>query len=51
MCEDAKLLVVSFGTCARICYDAISMARKAGIMAGLFRPITLWPFPYEELSK
>ncbi|MCK9266450.1 3-methyl-2-oxobutanoate dehydrogenase subunit VorB [bacterium] len=51
MCDDAKLLVVSFGTCGRICYDAIRMARKEGIKAGLFRPVTLWPFPYEELAK
>ncbi|HNS32620.1 MAG TPA: 3-methyl-2-oxobutanoate dehydrogenase subunit VorB [bacterium] len=51
MCEDANLLVVSFGTCARICYDAISMAREEGIKAGLFRPVTLWPFPYEELAR
>ena len=51
MCDDANLLVVSFGTCARICHDAILMARAAGIKAGLFRPVTLWPFPYEELAK
>ena len=51
MCDDADLIIASFGTCARICYDAISIARKNGIKAGLFRPVSLWPFPYEELER
>ncbi|MDD3726564.1 MAG: 3-methyl-2-oxobutanoate dehydrogenase subunit VorB [Candidatus Ratteibacteria bacterium] len=51
MCENMDLLVVSFGTCARICFEAITMARSQGIKAGLFRPITLWPYPYEFLSR
>jgi 2-oxoglutarate/2-oxoacid ferredoxin oxidoreductase subunit alpha len=51
LCEDMDLLVVSFGTCARICLEAVRQAREKGINAGLFRPVSLWPFPYEELSN
>lgn len=51
MCDNIELLVVSFGTCARICFEAVSLARLQGIKAGLFRPITLWPYPYEPLKK
>jgi len=50
MCEDMDLLVVSFGTFGRICFDAVSLARAEGIKAGIFRPVTLWPFPYEALA-
>jgi len=50
-CDDMDLLVVSFGTCARISLEAVNIAREKKIKVGLFRPITLWPFPYEELSK
>ena len=48
---DADVLLVGFGLSARICRSAVSAARKAGIRAGLFRPITLWPFPSGELRK
>lgn len=48
--DDATLAVVAFGTAARIAKGAINRARKAGIKAGLFRPITLWPFPETELK-
>lgn len=47
--DDADLAVVAFGTAARIAQGAINRARQAGIKAGLFRPITLWPFPEKEL--
>ena len=50
-CEDAEYLIVAFGSCARIAQKAIANARKEGIKAGLFRPITLWPFPSEALEK
>lgn len=49
--EDADIVVVAYGTMARIVKTAIESARKEGIKVGLFRPITLWPFPYERLSK
>jgi len=50
-CDNMNFLVVSFGTCARIVKEAVELARKEKIKVGLFRPITLWPFPYEELSR
>ncbi len=49
MCTDMDMLVVSFGTCARISLEAIRMAREQGIRAGLFRPVTLWPYPMDTL--
>jgi len=48
--DDATLAVVAFGTAARIAKGAVNRARKEGIKAGLFRPITLWPFPETELK-
>ncbi|MCS7180630.1 MAG: 3-methyl-2-oxobutanoate dehydrogenase subunit VorB, partial [bacterium] len=50
-CEDADCLFVSFGTCARICYETIKILREKNFKVGLFRPITLWPFPYKELEN
>ncbi len=48
--SDAQFLLVGFGLSARICRAAVSSLRKSGIRAGLFRPITLWPFPAAELA-
>ena len=48
--EDADIVVVAYGITARIAKTAVRMAREQGIMAGLFRPITLWPFPSRELK-
>jgi len=50
-CEDAEYLIVAFGSMARISRKAVEMAREEGIKVGLFRPITLWPFPMKELNK
>ena len=50
-CADADLVMVAFGTCARVCLGAQKLAKKEGIKLGIFRPITLWPFPYEALGK
>ena len=53
-CEDADYLIVSFGSAARIGEKAMELAREEGLKVGLFRPITLWPFPtkqIEELAK
>jgi len=47
--DDAVLAVVAFGTAARIAKGAVNRVREAGLRAGLFRPITLWPFPEKEL--
>lgn len=52
--EDAEILLVAYGTLARIAMSAVDMARDNGIRAGLIRPITLWPFPtavFQEYAK
>lgn len=49
-CDDAEVVLVAYGLSARASLEAVEMARKEGIKAGLFRPITLWPFPYEQLG-
>ena len=50
-CEDAEYLIVAFGSCARIAQKAIEHAREKGVKVGLFRPITLWPFPSKPLYE
>jgi len=49
--EDAELLVVAFGIVSRILRSAVDEAREQGFKVGLFRPITLWPFPACQLIK
>ena len=49
--EDADLIVVSFGSVARIIKSSIKMARDQGMKVGLFRPITLYPYPEESLKQ
>ena len=49
--EDAEIVVVAYGVAARIVRGAVTRARAEGIKAGWIRPITLWPFPTEEISK
>jgi 2-oxoglutarate ferredoxin oxidoreductase subunit alpha len=49
--EDADIVLVAYGISARITRGAIEKAREQGIKAGLIRPITLWPFPSEIISK
>lgn len=48
--EDADIVLVAYGTAARIARSAVSKARQEGIRAGLIRPITLWPFPSDAIS-
>lgn len=50
-CEDAELVVVAFGSAARICQTALKQARASGLRVGLFRPISLYPFPTEALER
>ena len=50
MTEDAELVVVAFGTPSRVSTAAIKMLREKGLKVGLFRPITLWPFPYKQIQ-
>lgn len=49
--EEADLVVVAYGTSARVAKSAIAKAKLAGKKVGLFRPITLWPFPTKQLSE
>jgi 2-oxoglutarate/2-oxoacid ferredoxin oxidoreductase subunit alpha len=50
-CDDADYVIVAFGSAARITEKSMELARSRGIKVGLFRPITLWPFPEKELRK
>lgn len=47
--EDADIVIVAYGTAARLSLSAIQRAREEGLRVGLFRPITLWPFPAQAL--
>jgi 2-oxoglutarate/2-oxoacid ferredoxin oxidoreductase subunit alpha len=49
--DDAELIVVAFGTAARVAQTAVQRLRREGLRAGLFRPITLWPFPEARLAE
>ena len=49
--EDADFAIVAYGTAARVARSAIANAREKGVKVGLFRPITLWPFPERELAR
>ena len=49
--DDAELLVVAFGTLARFARHAVRALRAEGLRVGLFRPITLWPFPAQALAE
>ena len=51
LCEDADYVITAFGTVARIAKSAINELREKGIKVGLFRPITVWPYPYKELAE
>ena len=49
--DDAEVLLVGYGITSRVLRSAVEMARREGLKAGLFRPITLWPFPKEALVE
>jgi pyruvate/2-oxoacid:ferredoxin oxidoreductase alpha subunit len=49
--EDPEILLVGYGITSRVLRSVVDMARKEGLRAGLFRPITVWPFPAEALRK
>jgi 2-oxoglutarate ferredoxin oxidoreductase subunit alpha len=51
MTDDARLIITAFGIAARIAKGAIKQARAMGLKIGMFRPITLWPFPGEQLRE
>jgi 2-oxoglutarate/2-oxoacid ferredoxin oxidoreductase subunit alpha len=50
-CEDAEYLIVAYGSSARISQKAVQLARQKGIKVGLFRPITLFPFPKKQINR
>ena len=51
MMEGAEIVVVAYGTAGRIVQTAVKRARAEGIPVGLFRPISMFPFPYERLDE
>ena len=50
MMEDAEYVIVSYGSSARICRDTIKMLRAKGYPVGMFRPITICPFPEKQIA-
>ncbi len=50
-CEDADILIVALGISARAAMGAVYTLRQQGVKAGLFRPVTLWPFPEKAFLK
>ena len=51
MCDDADYVFVAYGSSSRICQKSIQLARKQGIKVGIFRPLTLYPFPFKEIKE
>lgn len=49
--DDCEYLLVAFGSMARICQKVMEIAQDEGLKLGLLRPITLWPFPYEQIKE
>jgi Pyruvate:ferredoxin oxidoreductase and related 2-oxoacid:ferredoxin oxidoreductases, alpha subunit len=49
--EDAEVVFVAFGTVSRLCLEAMELLGEQGIKAGLIRPISLWPYPYQAFDK
>lgn len=49
--EDAEIIIVAYGTVARISKSAVDMLREEGFKVGLHRPITLFPFPSDEIAR
>lgn len=51
MTADADIVLVAFGSSARVCAKAVEMGRAEGLKLGLIRPITLWPFPKKAIAE
>jgi len=49
--KDADLLIIAYGSMARLGIEIVSKLREKGVKAGLLRPISLWPFPYAIIEK
>lgn len=50
-CDDAEYIIVAYGTSSRICQKTVKLAREKGYKVGLFRPITLFPFPVKQIQE
>jgi 2-oxoglutarate ferredoxin oxidoreductase subunit alpha len=50
-CEEADIILVAYGLSSRACLEAVNKAGESGLKVGLFRPITLWPFPSKRLAE
>ena len=50
-CDDAEILLVACNTPSRMAKGAVEELRNQGVKAGLFRPMTIWPFPIKELKQ
>ena len=50
-CDDAEVIITAYGTPARIALTALENLKAQGVKVGLFRPITLWPFPEKALHE
>ncbi len=51
MMDDAEIVTIGYGSSSRVLRSAVDIARENGIKLGLFRPITLFPFPVDEIAK
>ena len=51
LADDAEIVLVAFGTAARVAMEAVEEARVEGLPVGLIRPITLWPFPHRAIKN
>jgi 2-oxoglutarate ferredoxin oxidoreductase subunit alpha len=49
--DDAEVAIFAYGVSGRSAKTAVEAARKEGIKAGLFRPLTIWPFPEEQVAE
>ncbi len=49
--EDAEIVIIGFGTAGRVALSAVRAAREKGIKVGLFRPVTVSPFPYGRVAE
>ena len=51
LCDDAEVIVLAYGSSSRSARYAVNELREQGVKAGMFRPITLWPFPEKRVAE
>jgi 2-oxoglutarate ferredoxin oxidoreductase subunit alpha len=51
MLDDAEVAIFAYGSCGRSAREAVNILREEGVKAGLFRPLTIWPFPDREIEE